>query len=60
MYENYIGIFGGGIAGFALATHFEKLNILYKLIIINDDSNNGYGITIQEADNIISYLGLHH
>ena len=58
MYEQYIGIFGGGIAGFALAAHCEKLNIPYKVIISNDDASNGYGITIQEADNIIQYLNL--
>jgi flavin-dependent dehydrogenase len=58
MFETHIGIFGGGIAGYALALHCEKLNIPYKIIISNDDSNNGYGITIQEADNIIKYLGL--
>ena len=55
MYEQHIGIFGAGIAGFALAAHFEKFNIPYKIIITNDDASNGYGITIQEADNIISY-----
>ena len=58
MYNQHIGIFGGGIAGYALAAHFEKLNIPYKIIILNDNYTNGYGITIQDADNIISYLEL--
>lgn len=58
MYEQYIGIFGGGIAGFALAAHCEKFNIPYRVIISNDDASNGYGITIQEADNIIQYLNI--
>ncbi len=58
MYEQYIGIFGGGIAGFALADHCEKFNIPYRVVISNDDASNGYGITIQEADNIIQYLNL--
>ena len=58
MYENHIGIFGGGIAGYALAVHCEKLSIPYKVIITNQDTSNGYGLTIQEADNIIQYLDL--
>lgn len=55
--DNIIGIFGGGVAGSALAAHFEKFNIPYKLID-TEYTEGGYGITIQEADNILHYLNL--
>ena len=53
-----IGIYGNGIVGLCLAAHLEKLNIKYKLITTRNELSDGYGLTIQDADNIIHYLGL--
>jgi flavin-dependent dehydrogenase len=53
-----IGIYGNGIVGICLAAHLEKLNIKYKLITTRNELSDGYGLTIQDADNIIHYLGL--
>jgi len=53
-----IGIYGGGVVGLCLAAHFERLNIKYKIIMNKTEYSDGYGLTIQDADNIIHYLGL--
>ncbi len=50
-------IYGGGVVGYCLAAHFEKFNIPYKLFT-KEEKNDGYGLTIQEADNIIHFLQL--
>ena len=52
-----ICIYGGGVTGYCLAAHFEHFNIPYK-IFTKDESNDGYGLTIQEADNILHFLQL--
>ena len=52
-----IYIYGGGVVGYCLAAHFEQFNIDYKLFTRND-TGVGYGLTIQEADNIIHFLNL--
>jgi len=52
-----ICIYGGGVVGLCLAAHFEKLNIPYK-IFLKEEYGVGYGLTIQEADNILHYLDL--
>ena len=57
MNSNEIYIYGGGVVGYCLAAHFEQLNIPYK-IFVKKEQENGYGLTIQEADNILHYLNL--
>ena len=52
-----ICIYGGGVIGYCLASHFEHFNIQYK-IFVKDESNDGYGLTVQEADNVLHFLGL--
>lgn len=55
-------IIGDGIASYTLAAHLEKYNINYlifsKLKNNNNCSNNSYGLTIQEGDNILKFLDI--
>ena len=52
-------IIGDGIAAFALGAHLEKFNIDYLIFSkYICKSNNSYGLTIQESDNILKFLDI--
>jgi flavin-dependent dehydrogenase len=52
-------IIGDGLASFALGAHLEKYNIDYLVFSkLSNKSNNSYGLTIQESDNILKFLDI--
>ena len=52
-------IIGDGIASFALSAHLEKFNIDHLVFSkLSNKSNNSYGLTIQESDNILKFLDI--